>query len=476
MKFFTRHILALFLATSGALFAYPNQTDTLSPILPSTTLPFDIIIREASFTLPNGIHSGAYAVYDGKWFFIAGRTNGMHGFNSITNNFPPKKQNTTAYVVDPKNQIVYSRSLMDPTSGLTQKQIDQLSVTSPQSFFLDNTLYVCGGYGIDTETGKFGTKSVLTAIDLPGFIDWVVNDHSHTCAVDHIRQTTHPLLKVTGGVMYPVNSDLSTLLIFGQNFEGFYHAKPDGDFTEGKYTRQVRRFQIIDNEVELCIRPEKSQEPDPNYRRRDLNVVPIIIDDVPSFVALSGVFLPGDDGGIWTVPVFIDNDGIATMPDPDSPATFKQGMNNYTSATVGLYSKSTKEMFIVLLGGISYGFFANGTFKTDTEFPFINQVTTVKIDQERNCSQYLMDHEYPLILSTGSNPDSPLLFGAGAYFIPADNVRCYSNEVIKLDRIKKPKVLGYIVGGIMSTLPNTSTQADSASSPYIFEVILTPKF
>lgn len=87
-----------------------------------------------------------------------------------------------------------------------------------------------------------------------------------------------------------------------------------------------------------------------------------------------------------------------------------------------------------------------------------------------------MDNEYPVIPSTGSNPGNRLLFGTEAVFIPHDDIALYVNNVIQLDALPKaPTVIGYIVGGIMSTLPNTNTSADSTASPYIFKVILTPR-
>ena len=106
------------------------------------------------------------------------------------------------------------------------------------------------------------------------------------------------------------------------------------------------------------------------------------------------------------------------MADPSLPGTFKQGMNNYVAPTLGLYSTSGN-MYTVVLGGISFGYFANGVFQTDGELPFINQVTTIRIDPQGVYTQYLMDAEYPLIRSTGSNPGNPLLFGAGAAFFPS---------------------------------------------------------
>jgi hypothetical protein len=215
--------------------------------------------------------------------------------------------------------------------------------------------------------------------------------------------------------------------------------------------------------------------PNPNYRRRDLNVVPIMQKAgralQQAYVALSGVFTL--DSGIWTVPVQINADGTSLMADPSNPSTFKQGMNSYFSARAGLYSKKTNDMYILLFGGISYLFVQGGNIEADPEIPFINNVTTVRIDKNGNFQQYLMDNQYPVILSDFSNPGNVLLFGAEAVFIPANNLPTFPNDVFSLDALgSSPALLGYIVGGIQSTLPNTNTMADSAASPYIFSVYI----
>jgi hypothetical protein len=468
--------MAFLLMTVGILnSAYAqNQTNTYSPIFPETDLPYRIVIEQADFSLPNGIHSGVSAIYKGKWVFLAGRTNGVHGFELSTNNFPPQQQNKFVFVVDPVKRTVKSRSLADPSSGLTLQQIDQLSVTSPQSYQKGNTIYMTGGYGVDSATGLFSTKDVLTAIDIPDLIHWVTKPHSGVTLSQHIRQISNPLFKVTGGTMTQIGSD-PTLLIFGQEFQGFYF-----DFSNGNYTRQVRRFHIIDDGKVLDVKFLSSfpQIPDPNFRRRDLNVVNSIqrVNGKYSqgLIALSGVFTP--EVGIWTVPVEISSKGKTSMADPNLSTTFKQGMNNYTSATVGLFSKKTGDMFITILGGITFEFFQNGILMNDSEFPFTNEVTTVKRSKDGSYKQYLMNAQYPFITSTQSNPGNQLLFGAGAFFMPASHLPTYRNGVIKLDSVRKKKFLaGYIVGGIQSTLPNTNVISDSTASPYIFKVIVVPK-
>lgn len=163
------------------------------------------------------------------------------------------------------------------------------------------------------------------------------------------------------------------------------------------------------------------------------------------------------------------------MANPTNVATFKQGMNNWTCPTLELFSRKEGNSYTVLMGGISFGFFSSGVFETDAELPFINQVTAIKRDRLGVFSQYLMNAEYPVILSTGSNPGNQLLFGASATLIPVDGLPTYKNGVLKYDVLGNgPVVVGYIVGGIQSTLPNTNFNSDSAASPYIFKVTLSP--
>ena len=120
------------------------------------------------------------------------------------------------------------------------------------------------------------------------------------------------------------------------------------------------------------------------------------------------------------------------MANPTNATTFMQGMNNFNCPTLELYSQKERNSYTVLMGGISFGFFASGVFQTDAELPFINQVTTIKRDRNGVFSQYLMNAEYPVIPSTGSNPGNQLLFGASATLIPADGLPTYKNGVLKL--------------------------------------------
>lgn len=379
-----------------------NQTDELSKVVQNRFSAFQVLVEEAPFALPAGIQSYAWASYEGEWIFLAGRMNGLHGFSSTDDNFPPNEQNRTVFVVDPSTGAVYTRSLLDPTSGLTQEQIDSLSVTSPQSYSVKKKLYMTGGYGIHTETGEFGTFDKLTVINIPGLISWVKNPAPGQTAAQYIRQISNPIFKVTGGDMFQFGQD-PTLLIFGQDFSGFYE-----DSSNGMYTHKVRRFHIFDDGLNLSVKvlPSKPTDFEPAYRRRDMNIIPTIHYDgghyKQGFIGLSGVFTLMT--GIWTVPVEISHKGHPCMKNPWHKTAFKQGMNNYQCPVVPLFSKKTKMMYMVLMGGITYGYFENGVFEVDDEIPFTNQITTVTRDKHGYYGQFLMDTEYPVILSTQSNP------------------------------------------------------------------------
>jgi hypothetical protein len=447
-----------------------NQTQEVSPIYSPEGLPFTLDIETSSTSLPKGLQSYAFAVYKGKWLFVSGVTGGLHGFNPDDDNFPPNEQSTNIYVVDIKKKKTYTKSLLDKSSHLTAKEIEALSVVSPAYKQVGNTLYVIGGYGPDSEAGTFNTKQTLTAIDVPGLIRWVEKDEGS--AKQNIRQTHSSIFQVSGGHLTQFDAHSPFLIIFGQNFDGYYTSESGGDYTE-----QVRTFRLMDNGDSLSVFAEEYKAKQPSYRRRDLNVIPTIQLHKKhyenGYMALSGVFT--EEGGVWTVPVFIDTKGASSMPNPSKSSTFKQGMNNYNCACMGIFSKKSNHMHTILFGGLSYETVEDGTFTQDSEIPFTNLVTDVVIDEHGQMKQYLLDATYPEILSTEVNPGNPLLFGTGACFIPASSSPLFPNGVFSLDSIKEKTLVGYIVGGIQSTLPNTNTQADSAPSPYIFEVHLTPK-
>jgi hypothetical protein len=277
-------------------------------------------------------------------------------------------------------------------------------------------------------------------------------------------------VKVTGGGMYEMGGRMH--LVFGQDFNGSYTPQ-----TNGEYTRQVRSFDIVDDGVNLAIADATSTPALPEYRRRDLNVFPVVsrgagpqVDQ--GLVALAGVFTLSN--GAFTVPVEIDAAGNPTMDDPNDPATFKQGFNGYHSAKLGLYSEATGDMHEVLFGGISVQSLNEQTMQvvTDNQLPFVNDITAVKIDAAGNFSQRHLGF-FPEINDLSGKR---LRFGSNAEFFHAEGINAFSNGVIKLDALSRQTTLGYIFGGIASNSPHVRGVAGAVSSAsnMIFEVVLTP--
>ena len=147
-------------------------------------------------------------------------------------------------------------------------------------------------------------------------------------AKDHIRQIASPSFRVTGGAMYEM--DGRTHLVFGQDFSGNYNPNKNGT-----YTNQVRSFDIVDDGTTLSIANPTSTTPDPNYRRRDLNVFPVIrpagggtLDE--GLLVLSGVFTPPP---VWRVDRAGGNRRQPATPTMDDPHT-RPRSNKDSTATI----------------------------------------------------------------------------------------------------------------------------------------------
>lgn len=454
-----------------------HQTPTTTPIDLAGNLPYKMELREVDFgaaQLPL-LHSYAAAEYDGKWILLSGRSNGVHDLDqSGEESFPLATQNRDVWVIDPVAQQSWHRSLgdfttgvNDPNSGLTPFQIASLSATNNQFAQIDDRLYVSGGYGLNP-ANEFTTFDLLTAIDLPGIVDWVQTGSGQ--AVDHIRQLETPVASVTGGAMYEMGGRMH--LVFGQDFEGPYSPRSDGT-----YTRQVRSFDIVDDGTTLAIANATQTPIVSAYRRRDLNVVPRLKPDgmggvEEGLVVLSGVFT--SSFGVWTVPVEIDAAGNPTMADVNAPDTFKQGFNGYHSAKLGMYSESTGSMHEVLFGGISLQYYdeALGQVVTDDGMPFVNDMTSVVIDANGEYSQHHLGFFPEIFDSQGKQ----WRFGANAEFFAAQGIPTFENGVIDLDQLTTKTSLGFIFGGIATNGPHTQGNPDvtSTASYRVFEVVYTP--
>ena len=456
-----------------------DQTVTFSPVTPwdgAYTLSLAEYDMEAA-EVPT-LQSFAHGVLDDQWVLLAGRTNGLHGFGpSGTVNFPPKYQNTDVWVIDPITKETWSRSLADSSSGLSQDVIDSLSATNTQVFQEGDTLFVVGGYVYTN--GEFTTYNALSAIHMPSLVAWVKGVDA-TLDAKAIAQVAGDeatdgsyeggYFQVTGGSLNRLGDNY--LLVFGQNFEGPYTPG-----SNGVYTSQVRSFEIAyDYDAGTLAYTNLGVSPsggDPSlYRRRDLNVFPSLAPGASGpeedVTVLAGVFYNGS--GVWTVPVEIGAGGVPVTVDPATdPTVFKQALNHYESAKIGLYSDSTGEMTEVLLGGISANVYdtTTGGLVYDKNYGFTNQISAVIRAADGSYAQEYMG-DFPAVYNAS---DKLLYLGAEAIFFAAPGVSELAGGILDLDALTTETVIGYVFGGIAADKPNFG---QTVASPLIFEVTFSP--
>lgn len=458
-------------------------------------LPYSVELRryDAGSTPLPSLHSFVAGEHDGHWVVLGGLSNGLHGFDLDQSTLPESKQNREVWVIDPVSKQSWSRTLdpADAGSGLTESQV--LSVTPANAQFeqIGDTLYTVGGYGDDNpddETSR-NTFADLSAFDLPGLVDWAKGGAGQ--AVDHFRQVNDPLFKVTGGDLYEIDGQMH--LVFGQDYQGRYRGNLNGE-----YTKQVRTFTIQDDGSTLGFTHVDSTTPEEHFRRRDLNVYPTLqkqgdgtLDE--GITVLSGVFT--ETRGAWTVPVEIDSNGnpnqvdggldsLNTGGELDGEASvFKQAMNNYHSAKLGLFSEATGDMHELLFGGITLQEYdptnpaadANG-FVSDLNLPNTSQISGVVRREDGSYEQHYLG-AYPELYT---DDDELMRFGSNAEFFLDEAITAYDNGVIPLDLLygsadEAGEVrLGYIYGGLITNAAHVfgNPVGASAASGEIFEVIL----
>lgn len=119
-------------------------------------------------------------------------------------------------------------------------------------------------------------------------------------------------------------------------------------------------------------------------------------------------------------------------------------------------------MHTVFFGGIAQYYDSAGIRKKDDDVPFVKTIARVTRDAGGMMKEYKLPNEMPALL------------GAGAEFIPLENLPHYANGVIKFDELPKGTTLiGYIFGGISSTAPNvfwTNNGTQSSAAKSIFKV------
>jgi len=139
-------------------------------------------------------------------------------------------------------------------------------------------------------------------------------------------------------------------------------------------------------------------------------------------------------------------------------------LSNYHSGKACLYDATNNNMHNLFFGGMSQYYYNNGTLVQDDTVPFVKTISRTT----RMADGSLTEYQLPV--------EMPNLKGAGAEFIPNENLPHYSNEVIKLSDITATEfVIGHLFGGIQSSSnsPFTTNQPSlSSADPTVYEVKL----
>ncbi|MEO6693700.1 MAG: T9SS type A sorting domain-containing protein [Ignavibacteria bacterium] len=406
--------------------------------------PYNIELETVTLPGSPAIHSFAFAESNGRWLFIGGRTNGLHGFTPF-NSFPKQFSNKNIFVVDPNSMQTWSRNIF---SDLPFAVADPLRSTNMQYAQTGNKLYIIGGFGYDSLTNSFITFSSLTVIDVEETIQAIING---TSVNSHIKQMSDSRLRITGGELHKLGDYF--YLIGGHNFSGNYRRTVNTQV----YSNQIRKFMINDNGVEVSISGYSAITDTVEYHRRDMNVVPAIMPDgITEYLTLyGGVFKHGRDLPFLN-PIYIYENSA------DVDYSFEQKLNQYTCAHLTAFSSATGSMHTSFFGGMSLYYYneSTQTLEVDSLIPFTDDITTLSKYPGGNTMEYLSDHKMPALL------------GTNAQFIMNNSVPHFDNEVIKLSQISGRTFVGYIYGGIRALLPNNGL---SYPSEYIFKVYITPE-
>lgn len=410
---------------------------------------FPYIVKISPVEIPNlpGLHSYAHAQHEGKWLIIGGRTDGLHNRTPNTA-FPAASNNTNIFVVDVIGNQFWSASI----NGLATNLKEQLQTTN-MNFIQDGSrLYFTGGYAYSASRANHITFPFITAIDVPGLIQAVINQADIS---PYFIQIEDQRFAVSGGQMGKIAD--TYYLIGGNRFDGRYNPVGGPSFTQ-EYTNQIRKFKIAPNIGPFAITDYETITDPVHLRRRDYNLVPqIFAFEKQGYMISSGVFQINADLP-FLYPVDITEDGYTPR------TTFNQYLSNYHGAKVGVYDKESNQMHSLFFGGMSQYYYENGELIQDNLVPFTKTISRVSRYEDGSLQEYLIPVEMPN------------LQGASAEFIPNLTLPLYNNKVVKLSEIKEEKfLLGHIYGGISSPSRNpfANNQTNSTSAdPSIFEVNL----
>jgi len=337
---------------------------------------------------PN-IHSFSWGkTSDGKWLIFGGRIEGLH-LRQPHSSFSEEFNNKNVFLIDLVNNKTWSTSL----SVLPNSIYEQLQSTNQEFYQRNNSLYIIGGYGYSETQNDHITYPNLTAIDMDGLANAIMNN---TDISSSFRQITNSDLAVTGGQLGFLNNIF--YLCGGQYFEGRYNpAGPNnGPGFKQNYTDEIRKFEISDDSTNISIINYSANNDADNLHRRDYNMSPQIFPNGNhGFTMFSGVFNSEDLPFLNTV----DITGTGHIVNNE----FNQYLSQYHSAKLPIYDIANNTMHTVFFGGMSqYTMDNNGNLVQDDNVPFVKTISKVTRFSDGTMEESKLGIEMPSLLGSGS--------------------------------------------------------------------------
>jgi hypothetical protein len=409
---------------------------------------YSIQLEEVQLSNLGGLQSFAHASSGNKFLIIGGRLDGLHRRQPFAS-FDISGHNNQLIVIDPSNVQVWKK----PLQGLLPSIVEQLSSTNMQYVQEGDYVYIFGGYGYSNSEADHVTYPYVTAIKISSTINAIINN---TPIAPYIRQIQDPDFAITGGQLRKIYDWY--YLVGGQKFDGRYNPMGNPTFTQ-TYVDAYWKFNIVDDGNSFQIKNKNKIMNAQLFHRRDYNAITQILPNGEhSITVFSGVFQPQADIP-YLNSVNIDSIGYTLN------ANFSQYYNHYHCANIALYDELKNEMHTLFFGGIAQYYDSAGILVQDNSIPFVKTIARVSRSANYEMAEYKMPIEMPGYL------------GAGSEFLRSENIKTYTNEVLKLNELNTDTTfLGYIYGGINSTAKNIfwindGTQSSASSSLYKVSII-----
>lgn len=418
------------------------------PVWGYTQSTFSVELKEKTTGYIPARHSGIASGFDEYIVLMSGRKNGLHGYQPPTA-FPLVGVPDSIYAWRVSDGSLFSANL----SELPYTISDHLRSSNLLWCTHNNFLYIAGGYGYNATVQDYITWPRLTVVDLNLLVQNMTNSTSIAPA---FRQITDSAFAITGGNMKYLDGVFYA--VFGHKFNGRYSTSPNAVFFQ-EYTNSVKRFVLTDTAGQLSVQHLSSWTDTMGFHRRDYNLAEQIFPDgTEGFTAFSGVFqyhadLPWYDG------VDIKSSGAVVNPQ------MNQQLNQYHTALMTIYDSLQNAMHTVFFGGISAYYYDSVTQQLmyDSLVPFVRTISMITRDNSGNITESALPVQMPG------------LEGTNAEFIPLKNISRRMENIIRLNSISGRTLVGHIIGGITSTVPNVFLEnGDSYASAKVYEVYLVP--